>query len=124
MAKKCCPNHIFGVNFQVSFSFYGDMCNYDTNYACYFSLSNVTQGFETVGNNFNQFYPYLFTPGWTAGIGNNVSGSYVDSFNLKSWNDQDNYCVLMYMMDSNVDPNSFSNGSFSVFIQPIIQYGG
>ena len=118
-------NSLFTNVWQVSFSFSGQLSVTDTAFAYYFSLSNQTQTFETIGQNFNSSTIRYVSPGFR----NNkyLSDSYTDAYNLSTWANDDTYCVLLYFQGSSVGGNFFKDVTapcvYNSFMQPSIQYG-
>lgn len=118
-------NSAFSLNlWQTTFSFSGALASNDNRYAYYFSLSNVTQNFETTGQNFNFNTPKCIIPTFTNPLF--VSDSYTDAYNLSSWVNDDNYCVLLYFLGASAC-NTFDPIAlpcfYTLFMQPSIQYG-
>ena len=114
------PNNFFTNVWQTTFTFNGALVHVDTNYAFYFSLSNIIQGVETTGINFNSNTPYCITGNFVNPF--NISASYTDSFDLSSWGFGDSYCVLLYFQGLTIITNNFNSGSYTSFLQPSIQY--
>jgi hypothetical protein len=119
-------NSAFSLNlWQTTFSFSGALASNDNRYAYYFSLSNVTQNFETTGQNFNFNTPKCIIPTFTNPLF--VSDSYTDAYNLSSWANDDNYCVLLYVRGDVTACNTFDPIAlpcfYTLFMQPSIQYG-
>ena len=114
------PNNFFTNVWQTTFTFNAALASIDTNYAFYFSLSNIIRNVETTGINFNSNTPYCITSNFVNPF--NISASYTDSFDLSSWGLGDYYCVLLYFQGLTVITNNFNSGSYTSFLQPSIQY--
>ena len=117
------PN-VFTDVWQVSFSFSGELNSTDDEFAYYFSLSNQTQTFETIGQNFNSSTIRYVSPGFR----NNkyLSDSYTDAYNLSTWANDDTYCVLLYFQGKTLSANNFKDITapcvYNSFMQPTLSY--